>query len=146
MCRSSPYVKSTRSSPRTLRTLVPTAIRFSAGGPAEGGGGQDPFSWAASRYDPVMSQPHPRPVQEFFVENMDCASCALTVKGALQSVNGVSDVEVNFTTQRLRLLLDEELVSRETVERNLRDLGYPTSAPTYRVPAAQPEPAGGPAP
>ncbi|HZJ10717.1 MAG TPA: heavy metal translocating P-type ATPase, partial [Trueperaceae bacterium] len=62
---------------------------------------------------------------EFVVENMDCADCARTVEGALGHVNGVSDVRVNFTTQKLRLTLDEALVSRAAVERNLTNLGYP---------------------
>ena len=62
---------------------------------------------------------------EFFVENMDCADCARTVQGALGRVHGVSDVNVNFATQKLRLSIDEALVTRAAVERSLTDLGYP---------------------
>ena len=56
---------------------------------------------------------------------MDCAACARKVEGALGHLNGVSDVKVNFTTQKLQLSLDESLVSRVAVERNLTNLGYP---------------------
>ncbi len=62
---------------------------------------------------------------EFYVENMDCAECARTVEGALGRVTGVSDVRLNFTTQRLRLTLDEARASLATVEKHLTDLGYP---------------------
>src|SRR5690606_22334099 len=69
---------------------------------------------------------------EFFVENMDCADCAGKVEGALGHMNGVRDVKVNFTTQKLRLTIDEALVTRATVERNLTNLGYPPKAQTGR--------------
>src|SRR5690606_40826415 len=82
----------------------------------------------------------------FFVENMDCADCARKVKGALGHMNGVSDVKVNFTTQKLRLTIDEALVTRATVERNLTSLGYPPKAQTDRALTEEREPLGPPAP
>ncbi len=59
---------------------------------------------------------------------MDCADCARTVAGALENIDGVSDVRVNFTTQKLRLTLEESITARGTVERNLTRLGYPPKA------------------
>lgn len=66
---------------------------------------------------------------EFLVRNMDCASCANRVEGAVTRLVGVSDVQVNFTTQKLRLRLDEEISSRASVERTLSELGYPVELP-----------------
>ena len=62
---------------------------------------------------------------EFFVENMDCAECARNVAGALEGVDGISDVTVNFATQKLRLSLDEAVTTRGAVEQSLGLLGYP---------------------
>ncbi len=63
---------------------------------------------------------------EFLVSNMDCAACAHRVEGALGRLSGVSEVQVSFTTQKLRLRLDEALSSRATVQRILSGLGYPS--------------------
>src|SRR5690554_4360542 len=76
-----------------------------------------------------MNASHPAAFEpsryEFQVANMDCAACANRVTGALGRLAGVSEVEVNFTTQKLRLRVDEALSSRATVERILSGLGYP---------------------
>jgi len=76
---------------------------------------------------------------EYFVSEMDCAECARTVRGAIGNVAGASDVSVNFTTQTLRLTLDEARTPRAALERNLTRLGYP---PRLKGDA----PAGAPAP
>ncbi|HEX6938059.1 MAG TPA: heavy metal translocating P-type ATPase, partial [Longimicrobiales bacterium] len=56
---------------------------------------------------------------------MDCAECARTVRGAIGNLAGASDVSVNFTTQTLRLTLDEARTPRAALERDLTRLGYP---------------------
>jgi len=67
----------------------------------------------------------PAATLEYFVPDMDCAECARTVRGAIGNVAGASDVSVNFTTQTLRLTLDEARTPRATLERDLARLGYP---------------------
>ena len=67
----------------------------------------------------------PAATLEYFVSDMDCAECARTVRGAIGNVAGASDVSVNFTTQTLRLTLDEARTPRATLERDLARLGYP---------------------
>ena len=62
---------------------------------------------------------------EYFVSDMDCAECARTVRGAIGTLAGASDVSVNFTTQTLRLTLDEARTPRAALERDLTRLGYP---------------------
>ncbi len=73
----------------------------------------------------TLTPPEGRVSYEFFVENMDCAECARNVAGALESVDGISDVTVNFTTQKLRLSLEEAVITRGAVEQSLSHLGYP---------------------
>src|SRR5690625_2277183 len=62
---------------------------------------------------------------EYFVSDMDCAECARTVRGAIGTLAGARDVRVNFTTQTLRLTLDEARTPRASLERDLTRLGYP---------------------
>src|SRR5690625_2805033 len=79
--------------------------------------------------DTLQAEPSAAPY-EFRVQNMDCAACASRVEGTLTRLVGVSDVQVNFTTQRLRLRVNEALTSRSSVERILTELGYPPELST----------------
>ncbi|HYM26755.1 MAG TPA: cation transporter, partial [Steroidobacteraceae bacterium] len=75
------------------------------------------------------------------IAGMDCGSCALTIEDGLRQLPGARRVSVDFTTETLAL---EGEVSREQVERRLRQLGYrlADAAPGGSAPAAAP--AGGP--
>mgnify|MGYP003632325529 CR=1 FL=1 len=53
---------------------------------------------------------------EWTVSGMDCASCAGKVRGAVERLPGVSDVDVALMTERLRLTLDEAQTPRDPVE------------------------------
>lgn len=76
-------------------------------------------------YPPRLQTPAATRELRYFVENMDCADCARTVQGAIGRIGGVSDANVNFTTQTLRLTLDEAQTPRADLEGSLRSLGYP---------------------
>lgn len=75
------------------------------------------------------------------IAGMDCGSCALTIEDGLRQLPGTRRVAVDFTTETLEL---EGEVSREQLERRLRQLGYrlADAAPGSRGQAAAP--AGGP--
>lgn len=60
----------------------------------------------------------------YVVEGMDCASCVQKVERAVSQLPGAQDVQSNFTTQTLRLRLDEAQTPRGVMERQLRALGY----------------------
>ena len=45
---------------------------------------------------------------EWTVSGMDCASCAGKVRGAVERLPGVSDVDVALMTERLRPTLDRQ--------------------------------------
>ena len=72
---------------------------------------------------------------EYFVENMDCASCVQKVERMVNTLPGAAQVNTSFTRQTLRLTLDEEQTSREVLEKNLRSMGY---APTVLTKAPAP--------
>lgn len=61
---------------------------------------------------------------EWTVTGMDCASCAGKVRGAVERLPGVSDVDVALMAERLRLRLDEEQTPRERVEAAVKALGF----------------------
>lgn len=65
---------------------------------------------------------------EWTVSGMDCASCAGKVRGAVERLPGVSDVDVALMTERLRLTLDEGQTPRNQIEAIVKRLGYGIAA------------------
>jgi Cd2+/Zn2+-exporting ATPase len=58
------------------------------------------------------------------VGGMDCGACAVKVENALKRLPGISDINMNYTTETLSVRLDENRTSREAVEGKIRALGY----------------------
>ncbi|QPM92047.1 heavy metal translocating P-type ATPase [Pseudooceanicola algae] len=61
---------------------------------------------------------------EWRVTGMDCGACAGKVRGAVERLQGVTDVDVAPMTERLRLTLDETRSTPEQVEKAVRAIGY----------------------
>ncbi|WP_407571697.1 heavy metal translocating P-type ATPase [Deinococcus altitudinis] len=72
---------------------------------------------------------------EYFVENMDCASCVQKVERMVGNLPGTAQVRTSFNRQTLKLTLDEAQTSRELLENNLRSMGYAPTA-LLETPAA----------
>ncbi len=62
--------------------------------------------------------------REWRVTGMDCGSCAAKVRGAVERLPGVGDVDVALMAERLRLTLDETQTSPENVEKAVRGVGF----------------------
>ena len=58
------------------------------------------------------------------IEGMDCSACAIKVENALNRLPGVSDINMNYSTEMLSVRLDENRTSREVIEGKIRALGY----------------------
>jgi copper chaperone CopZ len=58
------------------------------------------------------------------IGGMSCASCAAHIEQKLKKIKGVSQVNVNFATQRAYVQYDPHLVDEELLGRAVRDLGY----------------------
>ncbi|MBW4629975.1 MAG: cadmium-translocating P-type ATPase [Brasilonema octagenarum HA4186-MV1] len=58
------------------------------------------------------------------VNGMDCGSCAKTIEVGLQQMAGVTDVSVNFATERLQLSYDPQLISEAAIYDRIKGLGY----------------------
>ena len=75
------------------------------------------------------------------VSGMDCASCAATIRGAVERMPGVDEVSLSVMSETLSLRLDETRTTREAVEQKVRGLGY---APTAIAPKSAAEPSSAP--
>lgn len=63
-------------------------------------------------------------LEEWRVTGMDCGSCAAKVRGAVERLPGVSDVDVALMAERLRLRMDAARTSRNAVETAVRGVGF----------------------
>jgi Cu+-exporting ATPase len=58
------------------------------------------------------------------ISGMHCASCAMSVEGALKKVEGVSKAAVNFATEKAYVEYDPSALSVHDLERAVKDAGY----------------------
>ena len=61
---------------------------------------------------------------QWTVQGMDCPSCAGKIRGAVERLKGVSDVQVSVMKETLTLGLDTQRTSTEQVEKTVKRLGY----------------------
>ncbi|MGR3480564.1 heavy metal translocating P-type ATPase [Salipiger marinus] len=101
-----------------------------------------------------------RTEHEWRVTGMDCGACAAKVRGAVERLPGVADVDVAVMAERLRLMLDASQTSPESIETAVRGVGFGIAAkgaqpetpktgfvlPDGAFPAAAITPAADPAP
>ena len=74
---------------------------------------------------------------QYHIEGMDCASCVRKIETALTRMSGVSDIQLNFTTEKLELSLapDSDTQCRD-IEKTIKRLGFGISATTDQANAA----------
>ncbi|WP_194093992.1 heavy metal translocating P-type ATPase [Marivivens aquimaris] len=63
-------------------------------------------------------------VCEFTVKGMDCGSCAGKVRGAVERIDGVEDVEVSHIAEKLTLKLDGSKTDRAAIKKAVSNVGY----------------------
>jgi P-type Cu+ transporter len=61
------------------------------------------------------------------ITGMHCASCVATVEKSLKNVKGVSSVVVNLATEKAYIDLDPELVTRQDLNKAIKNAGYGTA-------------------
>lgn len=74
----------------------------------------------------------------YYVEGMDCASCAQKIKNAVELLPGAQKVSVHFAAQSLVVNLDEQKTPRSRLERDLSSLGYTVRPHGTPAPAERP--------
>jgi mercuric ion binding protein len=63
--------------------------------------------------------------QTFAIENMTCAMCPITVRKAMEGVEGVRSVEVNFEAKIATAMFDPSTTSTADIAAASTNAGYP---------------------
>ena len=61
------------------------------------------------------------------IEKMTCALCPLTVRKAMERVDGVHEVKVNFDTKIAIVTFDDSITTAAKVANASTDVGYPAT-------------------
>lgn len=66
------------------------------------------------------------------VEGMDCASCVGKIETALTRMPGISDIALNFATEKLELTLEANSATQvDDIEKTIKSLGFGVSNTTH---------------
>lgn len=65
--------------------------------------------------------------EPFAIENMTCALCPITVKTAMEHVDGVKSVKVNFDAKTAAVVFDPSMTTAEAIARASTNAGYPAT-------------------
>ncbi|PKP77123.1 MAG: heavy metal transporter [Alphaproteobacteria bacterium HGW-Alphaproteobacteria-3] len=63
----------------------------------------------------------------FAIENMTCALCPVTVKKAMQGVDGVSSVDIDFDAKTATVAFDPAVTNADTIAAASTNAGYPAA-------------------
>jgi len=66
------------------------------------------------------------------VPTMDCATCPITIKAALNKVPGVSRVKVSYEKREAVIVYDDAQASVTDLKKATEDVGYPSMLKTAR--------------
>jgi mercuric ion binding protein len=61
----------------------------------------------------------------FEIENMTCALCPVTVRKAMEGVEGVRSVEIDFDARTARVVFDPAITTSESIAAASANAGYP---------------------
>ncbi|MEQ9563617.1 MAG: cation transporter, partial [Woeseiaceae bacterium] len=61
------------------------------------------------------------------IEKMTCALCPVTVRKAMERVDGVQEVKVNFDTKTAVVTFDDSTTTAADVAQASTDVGYPAT-------------------
>ena len=64
----------------------------------------------------------------FAIEKMTCASCPIAVRKAMQRVDGVKSVEVNYDEKLATVVFDASRTTAEAIGQASTDVGFPATA------------------
>lgn len=76
--------------------------------------------------NPASTAAHAR-TATFAIANMTCATCPITVKKAMQGVNGVKSVSVDFDSKTATVAFDPSVTNVKAIAAASTNAGYPAS-------------------
>ena len=62
--------------------------------------------------------------EQYKISGMSCAACSAAVERVTRRLDGVTESNVNLTTERMRILYDETIVSREQIVAKVEKAGF----------------------
>ena len=80
--------------------------------------------WAATE---SVSGQEIEQTRSFSIEKMTCAACPLTVKKAMQGVDGVKTVDVDYDTKMAVVVFDPAATNADEIAAASTNVGYPTT-------------------
>jgi mercuric ion binding protein len=63
----------------------------------------------------------------FTVDNMTCATCPITIRKAMQRVDGVKEVTVDFDAKTATVLYDSNLTDAKQIRDASTNVGFPAT-------------------
>lgn len=75
----------------------------------------------------------------FLIDGMTCATCALTVENAVKKLDYVESVVVNLTTEKMTVIYDSNLLSKETIQEAVSEVGYVANLYNPKISKSQTE-------
>ena len=64
---------------------------------------------------------------KFSVEKMTCATCPISVRKAMERVDGVKDVEVDLETKIATVIFDASVTTASDISNASTDVGFPAT-------------------
>ena len=87
-----------------------------------------PLAQAASAQPTNASQPALAQVRSTFsIEKMSCAACPITVRKAMERVDGVAKVTVDFNKKTAAVIYDPNIATIEQISAASTNAGYPAT-------------------
>lgn len=80
-----------------------------------------PATFAQSAIEAAQSE------ATFYVDNMTCALCPVTVKAAMSGVAGVKSVKIDFPTRTAHVVFDPGLTDAAAIAHASEQAGYPAA-------------------
>ncbi|MBS4053082.1 MAG: cation transporter [Methylomonas sp.] len=78
----------------------------------------------------TVTQPNRQQTVTLNIENMTCAMCTVTLKKALQQVEGVQAVTVDYDSKTATIIFDSPKTDSVALIKATTDAGYPGSLAT----------------
>ena len=78
----------------------------------------------------TVAQPNQQQTVTLNIENMTCAMCTVTIKRALQKVEGVQKVAVDYDAKTAEVTFDSHKTNSAALIKATTDAGYPGSLVT----------------
>lgn len=85
-------------------------------------------SWMPTTYaETTVTLPNQQQTVILNIENMTCALCTITIKKALQKVEGVQNVIVDYDAKTVMVTFDSRKTNSVALIKATTDAGYPGS-------------------